>query len=179
MGIMNFGTKGGIARVTSMPASPPTNLIVFRTDLGMEFYYDGTRWLSTEVFLIELKREEVALAWPASATGSPYHRATLPFSSDYDYYLLDWHWGSFVLTTNDGTKFWTANLHKFDTGAGDATVVSPTTAADTAGTTYAKKTAINALMGAYIGFYTEAVKTSTPGTFRFYGGHVTCRVVGT
>jgi hypothetical protein len=175
---LGSGTGLGYSEGTSFPGSPSTNDKYYRTDRNLLYYYDGTRWLTTEVFCIELKREEVALAWPASATGSPYHRATLPFGSDYDYYLLDWHWGSFVLTTNNGTNYWTANLHKFDTAAGDVTVVGPTTAADTAGTTYAKKTAINALMGAYIGFYTEAVKTLSPGTFRFYGGHVTCRAVG-
>ncbi|MCU0275067.1 MAG: hypothetical protein MUE34_17730 [Acidimicrobiales bacterium] len=41
---------------------PSTGDRWFRTDLGMEFYYDGTRWLSTQLFFA------TGHPWPASAT---------------------------------------------------------------------------------------------------------------
>lgn len=176
--VIEGAASSGYAEGTSFPGSPATNEKYYRTDRNLLYYYDGTRWLTTQVFLIELHVMENSITWPPTVNTIPVHRATLPFGSDYDYYLLDWHWLSCVLTTNDGTKYWTADLHKFDGTSGDVSVVTANTSADTAGNNYAKKTAINALLGSYIGFYTRADKTSTPGAFRFHGGHITCRAVG-
>ena len=39
-----------VPSVTSMPASPATNTRVWRSDLELEFFYDGTRWLTTTLF---------------------------------------------------------------------------------------------------------------------------------
>jgi len=36
---------------TSFPASPASGDLAYRTDLGMLFFYDGTRWVSEQVFL--------------------------------------------------------------------------------------------------------------------------------
>lgn len=35
---------------TSFPATPPTNGVYYRTDLGFLCYYDGTRWLTVQTF---------------------------------------------------------------------------------------------------------------------------------
>lgn len=37
---------------TSFPLSPGTNDRFYRTDRGLEYYYDGTRWLSTQLFTV-------------------------------------------------------------------------------------------------------------------------------
>ena len=37
---------------TSFPASKATGDRYFRTDLGMEFYWDGTRWVTTQVLTL-------------------------------------------------------------------------------------------------------------------------------
>jgi len=179
-GTVQLGSSAGAgySEGTSFPGSPSTNDKYYRTDRNLLYYYDGTRWLTTEVFFIELKKEDSVSAWPLTATGIPVHRGTLPFGSDYDYYLLDWHWASFVATTNDGSKFWTVTLHKIDSGVGDTTVITASTSADTASVTYLKKSAINALLGSFVAFYTGTAKTSTPGAHSFYGGHITCRAVG-
>ena len=39
----------GCPSVTAMPTSPVTGERLWRSDLNFEFFYDGTRWLSTEL----------------------------------------------------------------------------------------------------------------------------------
>lgn len=169
----------GLASGTSFPGSPSAGDRYFRTDLGMEFYYDGTRWLSMQIFRIELKQEDT-VTWPLTATTSVVHRAVAPFGADFDLWLMDWHWMSVVLTTNTGSAYWTVTLRKFPVPTGASSVlVTAATSADAADNAYQKKSAINALLGSYGGFFTDSTKTSTPGNHRFVGGHITCRVVGT
>jgi hypothetical protein len=166
---------------TSFPVSPSADDKFYRTDRNLLYFYDGTRWLTTQVFLIQFKHEDSGFTWPLSASSVTVHRAVLPFGDDYDVYLLDWHFMSSVNTTNNGSAFWTATVKKFNSaGGGDTTIATMSTGAgpDAAGSFYNKKVAINALMGAFKGLYTDATKTGAPGTFRFNGGHLTCRLVG-
>lgn len=44
-------TARGADSGTSFPSSPTTGRRRFRTDLGLEFFFDGTRWLSSELFV--------------------------------------------------------------------------------------------------------------------------------
>lgn len=67
--------------VTSFPASPTTNMRVFRSDLGLEFYYDGTRWLSTILFLTQATTTETSEPYSASTGG--IFNAILPNSDIY------------------------------------------------------------------------------------------------
>lgn len=48
------GVTGGVTAGTSFPGSPATNDLYHRTDLGFIFYYDGTRWLSLQMFIQQL-----------------------------------------------------------------------------------------------------------------------------
>lgn len=41
-----------VPSVTSMPTSPMTGMRVWRSDLDFEFFYDGTRWLSTTLLVL-------------------------------------------------------------------------------------------------------------------------------
>ena len=164
---------------TSMPYGPATNQRVTRTDLGMDFYWDGTRWLSTTIYKVELRQEDT-LTWPLTANATVVHRGVPPFNGAYDIYMLNWEWQSAVLTTNTGSAYWTVTLRKYPVPTGASTVlITANTSADTADSTYQKISAINALLGAFGGFFTDSNKTSTPGNHRFMGGHITCRIVGT
>lgn len=74
---LTIGAAGGhVARVngavawnsgTSFPTAA-TGDRYWRTDLGMEFYYDGTRWLSTQLNQIQLVNTDALLA--LTATGA-------------------------------------------------------------------------------------------------------------
>ncbi len=65
------GWNGG----TAFPGSPATNDRYWRTDLGLEFYYDGTRWLSTALYTLGLPQADALAPLAATATG---HRLCLP-----------------------------------------------------------------------------------------------------
>lgn len=150
----------------------------WRTDLGLEFYYDGTRWLSTTQFSVEMKNEE-NITWPLAANSSIAFRGAPPFGDTYDIWMETWYTLSQVLTTNTGSAYWTATLRKFDSAGTTADLCNFTTAADTVDVFYNKEVSIGALLGAYEGFAIGATKTSTPGNFRLHGGRIACRMVGT
>lgn len=179
--LMSGGTGSGTSLNpgSSFPGSPATDTLCYRTDRDLLYYYDGTRWLTVQVYSIELKHEDSGFTWPLTASGSPTHRGIpqVP-NATFDTWLLTWETVSTVLTTNNGTNFWTGNLHKYDNAGGDTTIATFATSADAANGVIAKSVAINALLGAYLGFYVEAVKTLSPGNWRFHGGHVRCRLVG-
>jgi mRNA-degrading endonuclease toxin of MazEF toxin-antitoxin module len=76
-----IGTIGGVESGTAFPGSPDTNDRYFRTDRGIEYYYDGTRWLSTQLFLDN---------WSfTSITASTSLYSALPSSNPQDIWLED------------------------------------------------------------------------------------------
>ena len=87
---------------TSMPAGPATNQRVFRTDLGLEFYWDGTRWLSTTLYELALGAGE-NLAIMANLVRA--------ISTDLALYLVDAFVTWYVATTNNGTHYWTFQFY--------------------------------------------------------------------
>lgn len=152
----------------------------FRTDRGIEYYYDGTRWLSAKLYLLEIGVSGEAVL-PLAATASSAWR-TATFNDVYDLWLVDWYGMSFVNTTNDGTKFWTLTLRKETKGAAYATtdIASFTTGTgpDPVGQFTVHTVAVNALLGTAHGTLVVApTKTSTPGTLLFHS-NLTFRLVG-
>lgn len=87
------GTSSG----TAFPANPSTNLRFFRTDVGLDCYYDGTRWLTTGEYTLTL-----------------YERATLGSSVAHDFVVRDNYTPYYtrvlmttsVATTNNSTNYW-------------------------------------------------------------------------
>lgn len=69
-------------RGTSFPSSPAVGDGYFRTDRGIEYYWDGTRWLSTQVFVAEIRHTDGAL--PLTATS--FLRGTGPYLGTYSLY---------------------------------------------------------------------------------------------
>lgn len=59
---------------SSFPGSPATNDRYFRTDLGMEFYYDGTRWVSMNLY----RQDFVGPVAAISATSSNLQMVGMP-----------------------------------------------------------------------------------------------------
>lgn len=68
---------------SSNPGSPTTNDLFFRTDLGLWIYYDGTRWLSAQLFTQDLRNADSLL--PVTATLNL--RAPHPFGGLYGVYV--------------------------------------------------------------------------------------------
>ena len=88
-------------------------------------YYDGTRWLTEQVF------EARMMALTATVTGENNAGNTqiVPHLTDYGLYLLRWEVIAFVLTTNSGANYWTMRLR----GAGATTLASTDSSAQAPG----------------------------------------------
>ncbi len=65
---------------SSFPATPATNDRYFRTDRGIDYYYDGTRWLSTQLYTYNFTH-----ANGISVDNQAYGR--VPFYGVYSLYL--------------------------------------------------------------------------------------------
>lgn len=65
--------------VTANPAGPATNTEIFRSDRGLDFYYDGTRWLSKQVFGATMGVTDTGTTFPISATGGAYRGGNIWF----------------------------------------------------------------------------------------------------
>lgn len=165
----------GVATGTSMPGSPATNDRIFRTDLGMEFYYDGTRWLSTSLF-----REPCAtIANLAATAASSYYLAT---KDTLDMWVVAFEAVTFVSTTNNGTSNWTLTFIKA-TGPNVQTSLgsfSTGTGPDSANNNVRHTVSVGAsvVVATYPFLQVTATKNSTPGNL--WGAcSVTYRLIGT
>jgi len=85
---------------TSFPGSPSTDERWYRTDHGLWFRYDGTRWLSEQLFRQPMPTNAV----PSYSTQSNPSR--LAFDDGFDIYLVAWHLTARIGATNDGSDNW-------------------------------------------------------------------------
>lgn len=96
------GTPSG----TSNPGSPSTGDRFYRTDLNLAIVYDGTRWLCQCPHVLPFPQDT---AVPFSATGSA--RVAQPGLALGLSIWIEKLWANtHVLTTNDGTRYWTIAL---------------------------------------------------------------------
>ena len=127
-GVLAMGNSAVIWNAgTSFPASKATGDRYWRTDLGMEFAWDGTRWATTQVFTAGTHLGEIGL----TATGARFI-AIRPLLG-LPIYLIEVTISAFVATTNDGSKYWRADLERTASGGVSWNAVSqPSTAAHAA-----------------------------------------------
>lgn len=64
---------------TSFPGSPSSGDIFYRTDRKIEYTYDGTRWLSSQLF--------TAGEWTTALTATSSFYMQMPFTDTYDIYI--------------------------------------------------------------------------------------------
>jgi hypothetical protein len=165
---------------TSMPVSPSTNDRVTRTDLlgGSDWKYDGTRWRSVQTFISSFQMTDTVMFSGISATVNPIGRLLLPYKGTYTIWALVVDLGTFVSTTNDGTKNWTFAFATVPSG--NAVGAGLTTASDTASTHTYHEMAINALLtGTDVYLSVTATKVSTPGNLIVTGGKLVYQLVAT
>lgn len=166
---------------TSFPASKATNDRYWRTDLGMEGYWDGTRWLSSTLYTLDLvgpfdgQTTAVQNGWPVASGNSPINigRKSI-WHSDYALWLVNLYGDSFTSATNNGSNYWTLSI----SGAVTTTAYgSINTSADTASTHTGHVAAINAAAGSTErAINTLLTKTGTPGT-TFFPALLTYRLI--
>jgi hypothetical protein len=174
------GGGGGYDEGTSFPGSPSDNDKFFRTDLDMLFFYDGTRWLSAQQFIIPFQPYTRGTFTGMSATASDCLSAIPAFAPTFDFWMETLRWTSFVATTNNGTSFWRLVLRKFTAPNTATTIVQPDTSSDTASSYTIHETTINALLGTNVQFLDVSWnKVSSPGNSELPAVAVVGRIVAT
>lgn len=142
---LNLKKDASYTKASSFPATPATNQMCFRTDLGLLCYYDGTRWLTQTLYEVPFSAGATSL--PATATAGLGY---LPVQSTYDMWLVDWTASTLVLTTNNGTDKWALKLEKTN-AANAATQIdagfSTGTTPDTASNWYTRQMTLGVALG--------------------------------
>lgn len=173
---------------TAFPGSPATGDHYYRSDLGMEFRYDGTRWLSSQLFSMS---PDLFTAGAASVTGIisattvAYRRTWSPaLQGGTDIWLEDWHCSFFI---NGGTALgashkWVITLASIRDTNGTADTVA-TINIDSGSSTVVRRLSatINARLNngtVHDWLQTTATKTGTPGTYQGFD-QITYRIVAT
>lgn len=183
--------SGAINRTgTAFPSGPATNDTFFRSDLGMEFFYDGTRWLSTQLFTAGPSNAETSSGTYyiiLSATQSTFMRLALPPAPGSDIYVEKLLFTAYV---NSGGSALSAS-HKWDVEFEKVSVANIGTSIGTATIDSGNSSnwrlwelAVDAVLGGGYSTYPHirlsATKTGTPGSLNVTGGtSMTYRVVAT
>lgn len=158
--------SAGFTTGTSFPGSPTDNDIVFRTDLDEWFRYEatGTMWLCTNEHVMDwTSRTAFGTSGGISATSTIANAPTL--GSLGDMWIKDLFVMARVITTSDGSKFWTITLDKIDAAASATNIGSVSTVSNTADNWVEEKDDIDEIVvgATYKAFRIVATKTSTPG----------------
>lgn len=162
---------------TSMPANKATGDRYWRTDLGLEFYWDGTRWLSTTLYISNIPQYIENTNVQPFSTSPAYPLRAVAISDLYDMYIIDFRSTIRVNTTNNGTNYWTCTLENYPAATA---LASFNTSAKSADTIYRVTTAAGQLMGASnLIIWLHLVKTNSPGTVDILTAQYTYRLVGT
>jgi hypothetical protein len=167
-----FAAPPAAAAGTSFPGSPATNDRVFRTDLGMEFYFDGTRWLSSQLFSLnnQLGPFSGSAAYsPMNATMEPAFFLTAPDKmGGSDIWLVRSRITFYVIggTALSGSHKWVVKFAKVV--AGNTNTVFSTHNIDSGSSNAWREDAqaIGALMNngtTHYSVYVLITKTGTPG----------------
>lgn len=170
-------TMVGVGAGSSFPSNPNTNDRFYRTDRGIEYYYDGTRWVSIQLFRDTFMGPESLV--PATTTNTSFGRIAT-WGSQYDLWLVDFYTMLRVITTNNGTNYWTAALRKATAAASFTTIVTPDTSAQSINDWVHTRTSIGALLNngtTHTFMDVNYAKVNAPGNL-YAAAAVTYRLVG-
>lgn len=146
---------------TSFPGSPTSGQRFLRTDRNLEYYYDGTRWLTVNEYTIPFSILDALQA--RTSDGTELYAVCDQGANGV--YLTRWESATLVITTNDASNYWTVQLVS-TTGSGtDGNLGSSfNTSADTAGF-YAKDTVtVGAVVNSSaLRYQIKVTKTGAPG----------------
>lgn len=162
---------------TSMPGSKATGDRYWRTDLGLEFYWDGTRWLTTTLYIVDMPPyDTVTSEQPITNSGYNTHRS-VPITDILDMWMVDFRATIRVNTTNNGSHYWTFLIKNY---SASTTLATFNTSAKSADTIYRVTATAGALVGTgNILLQTSLEKTGSPGTVDVLTAGYSYRLVGT
>jgi hypothetical protein len=169
-------TQTNVPNVTAFWGTPSTEDRCYRTDRNIEYFYDGTRWLSSFLYLLPFGPTDIAFNAGVTAVCA---RLTIPtIAGTYDVWIEAIDVNVLPMATNDGTHYWTVTARKTVNATSANLGATFTTAADTAGAWTRHSIAVGALLGpTEQDINVNAGPTNTPGTL-YFSGLVRCRLVG-
>lgn len=174
---------------TGNPGSPSTNQRFTRTNINskqFDIFYDGTRWLSCQQYLLSFTYNPQLAALPLSATTAIVGRQTNP-EDTYAVFLEKFVVRYSVATTLDNTNKWTLDLFRqytsggvltqqnigtFDTYNGGRSFGQNYKAVITLNTPYSASSDID-------NFYFSATKNNAPGNLSIEAGVLVYRLIVT
>ena len=164
--VVGIGAAGGALSVinsavawnsgTSFPANKATGDRYWRTDLGLECYWDGTRWLSVNEYRAA---HSLAPAWPITVTAYLGNAAV----DEASIYVTRFVVVAKALNTNDGSNYWTLSfVYGNSDSYGSTTGETPDTKAVGA-SAWARHSGSVAAAITVTNMSINAVKTGNPG----------------
>jgi hypothetical protein len=174
---------------TSFPGSPTTGDRFYRTDYRMWFFYDGTRWLSDQLFLANSGTFAASgtYATSISATQTSVNRISFPHSLGTDIWIEDFT--VVALISSGGSALsashkWVGSLMKVDaSNAGTSMGTCSIDSGTSSPTWHNRKADIDALLGTtatYSHVRLDWTKTGTPGALNITAPFaITYRIVAT
>lgn len=125
-------TDGLSGAGTAFPGSPVTGAVFFRTDLGWLCFYDGTRWLTSQEYYVNLGFYIGPGATAAfSATGT-YSLARM--RDDYAPWFTRVANSTYISAPNNGSNHWTMTIYSNTANFASATgIYTFNTSGDTGG----------------------------------------------
>ena len=165
-------TTGGTPSGTTFPASPNTNDRFYRTDRSLDYFWNGTLWLTTTLYVVSFGTgDSLTPATNNTTFGRMYPGLEQTYSQ---LYLAYFQCGTFTNATNNGTNYWTVSVN----GSDAVSITSVNTSADAAGAWTAHGTTPNARIGAALkDLELSTTKTGTPGSI-YVAASLGYRMVG-
>jgi hypothetical protein len=165
--IVATNVQAAIAEVgasgTAFPASPIAGDLFFRTDLGLQCYYDGTRWLTVQEYFYTA---------PTITFGSTTNVYRARIRTNYAIYITRLCLTTMVLTTNDASNYWQVTMRSINSviSAVSNLCTAVSTAGDTVSAIVNKEpvTISNATPANYGIFDLSTNKTGSPGTLQVW-----------
>lgn len=133
----------GVASGASFPGSPASGDRFYRTDRNIEYFYDGTRWLSTQIHSASLGRQDIFGLTVTTVDGRAVANV---FSGLYSVFVEDVVFEYFQTAAGN----WTYNFETVD-GATRTTIA--TTTQSTASAHTAVRVACNTLAASTVEYF--------------------------
>lgn len=172
--VVVLGT-GTIGHGTAFPGSPSTDDRFFRDDLHMDFFYDGTRWLTTTLYSLVIGTGDSLT--PVAATTAGAQRVGYPWTGDFDIYVENSYVDFFVSggTALSGSHKWVGTISDLDGTLATITINSGASNADRNDVQSLNTVRVKTTAGRFICGW---AKTGTPGAI-YAHATLSYRIVGT
>lgn len=129
--IINNGTGSipvgvGYDEGTSFPQTASVGQKFYRTDLNWLCFYDGTRWLTCHEYVEMFSFQDRF----AGSTTNPQVSGYVAIRSDHQIYITKVAGSSLVLSSNDGSNYWSGTIYTVSNIASPTSIGTFSTIAD-------------------------------------------------